>query len=225
MYRTTRHRALPGRRGRTPVDLGSGASEAPGFFLAYWRRTESGTWRIAAFVLNQGGPQALPLPEGFGTPAKKLRRNFPHVDLSDLRRELRTEDAAFSALSVAEGTGPANAIAVSGGFVFGPDVTLDRVRVYTAAVRSRRSHEHLVAILRERSDTPVEELERLRAPAMPRRFADLELDPATRDVRRAGLPVTLRPKEYDLLRALVARAGAVASRRELLAEVWDIRRT
>ncbi|HYC31771.1 MAG TPA: winged helix-turn-helix domain-containing protein [Gemmatimonadales bacterium] len=99
--------------------------------------------------------------------------------------------------------------------------TLDRVRAWTAAVRSRRSHEHLVAILRELSDTPVEELERLRAPAMPLRFADLELDPATRGVRRAGRRVALRPREYELLRALVARAGAVATRRELLAEVWE----
>jgi DNA-binding response OmpR family regulator len=32
--------------------------------------------------------------------------------------------------------------------------------------------------------------------------------------------VSLRPKEYELLRALVSRAGAVAGRRELLAEVW-----
>ncbi len=102
-------------------------------------------------------------------------------------------------------------------------VALDRVRTWTAAVRSRRSHEHLVAILRELSDTPVEELERLRAPAMPLRFADLELDPATHDVRRAGCPVALRPKEYELLRALVARGGAVASRRELLAEVFGYR--
>jgi DNA-binding response OmpR family regulator len=101
--------------------------------------------------------------------------------------------------------------------------TLDRVRAWTAAVRSRRSHEHLVAILRELSDTPVDELERLRAPAMPLRFADLELDPATREVRRAGWTVALRPKEYELLRALVARGGAVASRRELLAEVWGYR--
>jgi len=101
--------------------------------------------------------------------------------------------------------------------------TLDRVRAWTAAVRSRRSHEHLVAILRELSDTPVEELERLRAPAMPLRFADLELDPATRDVRRSGREVPLRPKEYELLRALVARAGAVASRRELLGEVFGYR--
>lgn len=97
---------------------------------------------------------------------------------------------------------------------------LERVRAWTTAVRSRRSHEHLVAILRELSDTPVEELERLRAPAMPLRFADLELDPATRHVRRAGRLVPLRPREYELLRALVSRAGAVASRRELLAEVW-----
>ena len=48
--------------------------------------------------------------------------------------------------------------------------TLDRVRAWTAAVRSRRSHEHLVAILRGLSDTPVEELERLRGPAMMPRF-------------------------------------------------------
>jgi DNA-binding response OmpR family regulator len=102
--------------------------------------------------------------------------------------------------------------------------TLDRIRAYTAAVRGRRSHEHLVAILRELSDTPVAELERLRAPAMPLRFADLELVPATRDVRRAGRPVSLRPKEYELLRALVVRAGAVASRQELLAEVWGYQR-
>jgi two-component system, LytTR family, response regulator len=45
--------------------------------------------------------------------------------------------------------------------------TLERVRGYIAAVRGRRSHEHLVAILRALSDTPVEELERLRAPEMP----------------------------------------------------------
>lgn len=101
--------------------------------------------------------------------------------------------------------------------------TLERVRAWTAAVRSRRSHEHLVAILRELSDTPVEALERLRAPAMPLRFADLELHPATRDVRRAGRAVPLRPKEYELLRALVVRAGAVAGRRELLAEVFGYR--
>jgi DNA-binding response OmpR family regulator len=43
---------------------------------------------------------------------------------------------------------------------------------------------------------------------------------ATRAVRRGGRPVALRPKEYALLAALLARRGAVASREELLREVW-----
>jgi DNA-binding response OmpR family regulator len=101
--------------------------------------------------------------------------------------------------------------------------TLDRVRAWTAAVRTQRTHEHLVALLRELSETPLAELERLRAPAMPLRFADMEVDPATRKVRRAGRPVALRPKEYDLLVALMRRAGELVTRRELLAEVWGYR--
>jgi DNA-binding response OmpR family regulator len=98
--------------------------------------------------------------------------------------------------------------------------TLARVRAYTSAFRSQRSHEHLVAILRELTVTPIDELDRLRAPAMPLRFADLEVDTATRHVRRAGVPVALRPKEYELLAALMHRAGGVVTRRELLGEVW-----
>jgi DNA-binding response OmpR family regulator len=101
--------------------------------------------------------------------------------------------------------------------------TLERVRAYAEAARARRSHEHLMAILRELSETPLAELDRLRAPAMPVRFADLEVDPATRDVRRAGVPVALRPREYDLLLALVRRQGELVTRRELLAEVWGYR--
>jgi DNA-binding response OmpR family regulator len=52
------------------------------------------------------------------------------------------------------------------------------------------------------------------------RFGDVEVCAATRTVRRGGLPVTLRPKEYELLAALLARRGALASRGELLREVW-----
>ena len=100
---------------------------------------------------------------------------------------------------------------------------LDRVRTYTSAIRAQRSHEHLLGILRELSNTPLADLERLRAPAMPLRFADLEVETATRDVRRAGRPIALRPKEYDLLVALMRRGGEVVTRRELLVEVWGYR--
>jgi DNA-binding response OmpR family regulator len=51
-------------------------------------------------------------------------------------------------------------------------------------------------------------------------FGTVVVDPATRGVTRAGQPVTLRPKEYELLRALLRRAGRVATRGELLREVW-----
>ena len=51
-------------------------------------------------------------------------------------------------------------------------------------------------------------------------FGDVQVDPGTHTVRRGGEAVTLRPKEYDLLVALLQRHGQVASRAELLEEVW-----
>jgi two-component system alkaline phosphatase synthesis response regulator PhoP len=52
------------------------------------------------------------------------------------------------------------------------------------------------------------------------RFGDVEIRCASRAVLRRGQPVTLTPKEYELLVALVRRRGAVATRAELLTEVW-----
>ncbi|MGH7616437.1 MAG: response regulator transcription factor [Gemmatimonadaceae bacterium] len=51
-------------------------------------------------------------------------------------------------------------------------------------------------------------------------FGDVQVDPGTHTVRRRGAPVLLRPKEYDLLVALLERRGQVVSRAELLDEVW-----
>jgi two-component system alkaline phosphatase synthesis response regulator PhoP len=57
--------------------------------------------------------------------------------------------------------------------------------------------------------------------APPDTFGDVEIDAASRVVRRAGEVVELTPKEFDLLAALLKRKGAVASRSELLTEVWQ----
>ena len=54
----------------------------------------------------------------------------------------------------------------------------------------------------------------------PERFGDVEIFPASRTVLRGSAPVCLTPKEFDLLYALVKRRGAVATRMELLSEVW-----
>ena len=70
----------------------------------------------------------------------------------------------------------------------------------------------------------VQALLRRSRPAAPvatiERFGDVEVDGSTRTVRRAGQLVAVTPMEFDLLVALLRRRGAVASRIELLAEVW-----
>ena len=53
------------------------------------------------------------------------------------------------------------------------------------------------------------------------RFGEIEVNPASRTVYRAGQQVTLAPREFDLLLALLRRQGAAASRAELLREVWE----
>lgn len=50
---------------------------------------------------------------------------------------------------------------------------------------------------------------------------DLELDPATRAVRRGGTAVELTAREFAVLEFLMRRAGEVVSKREILEGVWD----
>ncbi|EFE76306.1 phosphate regulon transcriptional regulatory protein PhoB [Streptomyces filamentosus NRRL 11379] len=52
-------------------------------------------------------------------------------------------------------------------------------------------------------------------------FADLEIDDDAHEVRRHGVPVDLTPTEFKLLRYLVAHAGRVLSKRQILDHVWE----
>ena len=52
------------------------------------------------------------------------------------------------------------------------------------------------------------------------RFGDVVVDLSARVVRRGGETCTLTPKAYELLLALIRRDGSVATRQELLKEVW-----
>ena len=54
-------------------------------------------------------------------------------------------------------------------------------------------------------------------------FGAVTIDPASRTVTRSGEAVSLTPKAYELMMALIKRKGAVATRVELLREVWDHR--
>ena len=53
--------------------------------------------------------------------------------------------------------------------------------------------------------------------------ADVRLDPATREVTVAGLPVALSPREYDLLEFFLRHGDRVVTKTELLDRVWDAR--
>ena len=54
----------------------------------------------------------------------------------------------------------------------------------------------------------------------PVRIGELSIDLAARVVRLGAEELSLRPKEFDLLAALVRHRGRVVSRSELLREVW-----
>jgi DNA-binding response OmpR family regulator len=76
----------------------------------------------------------------------------------------------------------------------------------------RRAEEFLEWMRREDSEGAV-------APVL-RGFGDVTVDFATHQVKRGSRAMDLRPKEYALLVALLKRGGRVASRLELLREVW-----
>ncbi|HEV7993426.1 MAG TPA: response regulator transcription factor [Gemmatimonadaceae bacterium] len=52
------------------------------------------------------------------------------------------------------------------------------------------------------------------------RFGDVVVDVDARTALRHGVPCALTPKAFELLLALVGRGGRVATRQELLKEVW-----
>ncbi len=54
------------------------------------------------------------------------------------------------------------------------------------------------------------------------RCADLELDPATHQVRRGGRQVDLSAKEYALLEYLMRRRGSVVTRTSIIQNVWGM---
>jgi two-component system response regulator MprA len=52
------------------------------------------------------------------------------------------------------------------------------------------------------------------------RFEDLELDTATREITRAGQPITLTRTEHALLELLLRHPRQVLTRQQILSEVW-----
>jgi DNA-binding response OmpR family regulator len=97
-------------------------------------------------------------------------------------------------------------------------VALDRARQHVLDARTMALHARVVALFDEAANgTPSPGFTRRRDII---RVADLEIDVSSRDVRRAGVLVPLRPKLVDLLVALARYPGEVVSRHALLRAVW-----
>jgi two-component system OmpR family response regulator len=73
----------------------------------------------------------------------------------------------------------------------------------------------LKALRAARIETPVLILSALAS------VGDLEIDPLSRTVRRAGKKLDLKPREYLLLEYFARNEGRVVTRTMLLEQVWD----
>lgn len=69
----------------------------------------------------------------------------------------------------------------------------------------------------------IEAVQRRRHSLAPLEVGELKLDLARRRVERSGRPISLSPREFDILLVLVRANGRVIARKELLEEVWDLR--
>src|SRR5436309_15768745 len=51
-------------------------------------------------------------------------------------------------------------------------------------------------------------------------MADLILDPTKHEVKRAGVPIPLTPREFEFLELLLRNSGRVLTRTRLIEAVW-----
>ncbi|MEU7475485.1 response regulator transcription factor [Lentzea sp. NPDC042327] len=80
--------------------------------------------------------------------------------------------------------------------------------------------EELLARLRALLRRATHDTEAASGSAAVLRFADLELDPSTRDVRRGERPISLTRTEFALLELLLAHPRQVLTRGRILEDVW-----
>ena len=54
------------------------------------------------------------------------------------------------------------------------------------------------------------------------KYANVELNPASKEVFRAGVPIFLTPKEFDLLNYFMRNPEKTISKNELMSKIWDL---
>jgi len=152
------------------------------------------------------GSQALTIAEEFKPHAMILDVMLPDLDGFEVCRKIRNEGIEVGVL-----------------FLSAKDEMKDKVQGLTIGgddyMTKPFSLEELVARLRallRRIGAVPQSIEDEKI-----RFADLELNEATHEVRRAGKLLELSPTEFTLLRYLLINADRVVSKSQILDHVWD----
>lgn len=152
------------------------------------------------------GAEALRVAEEFKPHALILDVMLPDLDGFEVCRQLRESGQEVGVL-----------------FLTAKDSTDDKIKGLTLGgddyVTKPFSLEELVARLRallRRTGIIASPLDEEKI-----RFADLELNEATHEVRRAGKLIDLSPTEFTLLRYLMINADRVVSKSQILDHVWQ----
>jgi DNA-binding response OmpR family regulator len=153
--------------------------------------------------LARGGPALAAATE---VDLVVLDLGLPDIDGIDVCRKLRTARPELAILIL---TARDQELDVVAGLDAGADDYLIKPFRLSELLARVRAH-----LRRAAAAAPVEHDPELRA-------RDVVVDRAARRAWRAGSPLELRPKEFDLLALLVAEAGRVVSRERIMREVWD----
>jgi two-component system OmpR family response regulator len=152
------------------------------------------------------GSQALSVAEEFKPHAIILDVMLPDQDGFEVCRQIRNEGAQVGVLFLTAKDGMEDKVA--GLTIGGDDYMTKPFSLEELVARLRALLRRIGVVEMDQDDEKI-------------RFADLELDEATHEVRRAGTLIELSPTEFLLLRYLMINADRVVSKSQILDHVWQ----
>ena len=152
------------------------------------------------------GAQALQIAEEFKPHAMVLDVMLPDLDGFEVCKQIRNEGVEAGVLFLTAKDGMDDKVK---GLTLGGDDYMTKPFSLEELVARLR------ALLRRTGVTQIDQDEEKI------RFADLELDEATHEVRRAGQLLDLSPTEFLLIRYLLINADRVVSKSQILDHVWQ----
>jgi two-component system OmpR family response regulator len=152
------------------------------------------------------GSEALTVAEEFKPHAVVLDVMLPDSDGFEVCRQLRSEGLSIGVLFLTAKDGMEDKVA---GLTIGGDDYMTKPFSLEELVARLRALLRRIGVAEINTDD-----EKIR-------FADLELNEATHEVRRGGVLIEMSPTEFQLLRYLLINADRVVSKSQILDHVWQ----